>query len=75
MDGRRIAGAGAAGVPVPAGAALTPAEGLVLVVAAVLFVVVFREGAKGALTPLVGVFLLSLAMLAAIAAFLHMVAQ
>ncbi len=51
---------------------MTPAEGLVLVVAAVLFVVVFREGTKGALTPLVGVFLLSLAMLAAIAAFAHM---
>ena len=51
---------------------MTPAEGLVLVVAAVLFVVVFREGAKGALTPLVGVFLLGLAMLAAIAAFAHM---
>ena len=51
---------------------MTPAEGLVLVVAAVLFVVVFREGAKGALTRWVGVFLLSLATLAAVAAFAHM---
>jgi hypothetical protein len=51
---------------------MTPAEGLVLVVAAVLFVVVFKEGAKGALTPLTGAFLSALAALAALAALLHM---
>ena len=51
---------------------MTPAEALVLVVAAVLFVVVFMEGTKGALAPTVGVLLLSLAMLAAVAAFAHM---
>jgi hypothetical protein len=54
---------------------MTPAEALVLVVAAVLFVVAFMEGTKGALTPLVDVFLLSLAILAAAAAFAHMGAR
>ena len=48
------------------------AEALVLVVAAVLLVVVFVEGTKGALTPWVGALLMSLAMLAAVAAFAHM---
>jgi hypothetical protein len=51
---------------------MTPAEALVLVVAAVLFLVVFMEGNKGALKPIVGVLLLGLAMLAAVAAFAHM---
>ena len=51
---------------------MTPAEALVLVVAAVLLVVVFVEGGKGALTRRVGVFLMGLAMLAAVAAFAHM---
>jgi hypothetical protein len=54
---------------------MTPQEALVLVVAAVLLVVVFVEGAKGALTRRVGVLLMSLAMLAAVAAFAHMGAR
>jgi len=54
------------------GFGMTPAEALVLAVAAVLLVVVFVEGTKGALTPTVGVLLLSLAMLGAVAAFVHM---
>jgi hypothetical protein len=51
---------------------MTEAEGLVLAVTAILFGVVFREGAKGALPPFVGALLLSLAVVAAIAVFAHM---
>ncbi len=51
---------------------MTPAENLVLAVAAILAVVVFVEGRIGAIAVPVGVFLLTLAMLAAVAALLHM---
>ena len=51
---------------------MTPAENLVLAVAALLAVVVFVEGRNGAIAVPVGVFLLTLAMLAAVAALLHM---
>ncbi len=51
---------------------MTPAENLVLAVAAVLAVVVFVEGRNGAIAVPVGVLLLTLAMLAAVAALLHM---
>jgi hypothetical protein len=51
---------------------MTPEEGLVLVVAAVLLAAVFVEGIKGTLTRWVGALLMSLAMLAAVAAFAHM---
>ncbi len=51
---------------------MAPAEALVLVVAAALAVVVFMEGTKGTLSLWVNVLLMSLAMLAAVAAFAHM---
>ncbi len=51
---------------------MIPAENLVLAVAAVLAVVVFVEGRNGAIAVPVGVLLLTLAMLAAVAALLHM---
>ena len=51
---------------------MTPAEGLVLVVAAILAGAVFVELAKGTLTPRAGALLLALATLAAVAAFLRM---
>ncbi len=54
---------------------MTPQEGLVLMVAAVLFVVVFVEGTKGTLSTWAGVLLMSLGMFAVVAALLHMVAQ
>ena len=53
---------------------MTSAEALVLVAAVILAVMVFVEGTKGTLIPRVGVFLLTLAMLAVLAALLHMVA-
>ena len=53
---------------------MTWAEDLVLAVAALLVVVVFVEGRTGAITIPVGVLLLTLAMLAAVAALVHAVA-
>ena len=53
---------------------MTSAEALVLVAAAGLVVAVFVEGNTGILTPRVGVLLLVVAMLAVVAALLHMVA-
>jgi hypothetical protein len=47
-------------------------EAVVLAVAVLLAVVVFMRGRKGTLTPRMGVLLLALAMLAALAAFVHM---
>ena len=52
---------------------MTPQEGLVLVVAALLAATVFVEGTKGTLSSRVGVLLLTLAMLAGCAALLRMV--
>ncbi len=54
---------------------MTPAEGLVLAVAAVLSVVVFVQGRRGAIGPGVGLALLTLVVLATAAAHLHMVAR
>ena len=54
---------------------MTSAEDLVLAVAMLLAVVVFVEGRNGTLTVPVGVLLLILAMLAAVAALLHMLAR
>ncbi len=69
-DGRR-------GRTVPAGAAVTPPESetLVLVVATTLAAAVIVEGKKGSLPSRVGVLLLTVAMLAAVAALLHMAAR
>ncbi len=53
---------------------MTQAEVLVMATAAILAVVVFAEGRDGTLTPRVGVLLLTLAMLAAVAALVHMFA-
>jgi hypothetical protein len=53
---------------------ITWAEDLVLAVATLLAVVVFVEGRKGVITVPVGVLLLTLAMLAAVAALVHVVA-
>ncbi len=52
---------------------MTLAEALVLVAAALLVLAVFVVGRDGTLTPRVGVLLLTLAMLAVVAALLHMV--
>ena len=54
---------------------MTPAEVAVLTLATMLFAVVFVEGTRGTLAPRMGVFLLTLAMLAAVAAFLRMAAR
>ncbi len=54
---------------------MTPAENLVLAVAAVLAVVVFVEGRNGTIAVPVGVLLLTLAMLAVAAALLHILAR
>ena len=54
---------------------MTPAEVPVLTLATMLFVVVSVEGTRGTLTPRMGVPLLTLAMLAAVAALLHVVAR
>ena len=54
---------------------MTSAEALVLVVAAILAVLVFMGARTGTLTSRAGVLLLTLAMLAAIAALVHMVAR
>jgi cytochrome b len=54
---------------------MTLEELLVLVVVALLAVVVFAEGRGGTLTVRVGLFLLTLVMLAALVALLHMLAR
>ena len=54
---------------------MTPAEVLVLTLATMLFVVVSVEGTRGTLTPRMGVLLLALAMLAALAVVLHTLAR
>ncbi len=54
---------------------MTLVELLVLVAAVLLGVVVFAEGKDGTLAARVGMFLLTLAMLAAVVALLHMLAQ
>ena len=54
---------------------MTSAEDPVLLVATALVVVVIVEGTKGTLTSRVGVLLLTLAMLATVAALLHLLAQ
>ena len=54
---------------------MTSAETLVLLAATLLAAVVFVEGTKGTLTSRVGVLLLTLAMLAAVAVLLHMLAR
>ena len=46
-----------------------------LTLATMLFVVAFVEGARGTLPPGMGVLLLTLAMLATVAALLHLLAQ
>ena len=51
------------------------AEALVLVLATILAVAVFMEGRRGTLTSRAGVLLLTLAMVAAVAALLHMLAR
>ena len=53
---------------------ITLAEALVLVAATLLAVVVFMEGRNGTLTSRAGVLLLTLAMLAAVAALVHVAA-
>jgi hypothetical protein len=60
---------------VPAGAALTPQEGLALVAATVLGAMVVAAGRNGALSPWASALLLSLAALAALAVLLHMLAR
>jgi hypothetical protein len=54
---------------------MTAAEALVLVAAALLVLAVFVQGGRGTLTPRAGVLLLTLAMLAVVAALLHMLAR
>ena len=54
---------------------MTQAEALVLVLAAVLVVAVFVKGSRGTITTRTGVLLLTSAMLAAVAALLHMLAR
>ena len=51
---------------------MTEAEALVLLVATILVVAVFVEGRKGAIPAPIGMLLLTLAMVAAVAALLHM---
>ncbi len=53
---------------------MTLAEALVLVAAALLVLAVFVEGGRGTITTRSGVLLLTVAMLAVVAALLHMVA-
>ena len=52
---------------------MNSAETLVLVAAALLVMAVFVERDRGTLTPRTGVLLLTVAMLAVVAALLHMV--
>ncbi len=54
---------------------MTPAENLVLATAAVLAGLVLVEGRNGTIAVPLGVLLLTLAMLAAVAALLHMVVR
>ncbi len=54
---------------------MTLVELLVLVAAVLLGVVVFAEGKDGSLATRVGMFFLTLVMLAAVVALLHMLAQ
>ena len=54
---------------------MNPAEGLVLVAAVMLAVVVFVKGRYGTLSTGAGVLLLALALLAALASLLHMEAR
>ncbi len=54
---------------------MTEAEALVLLVAAILVVAVFVERTKGTIAVPVGVLLLTLAMLAAVAALVHVLAR
>ncbi len=53
---------------------MTEAEALVLLVAAILVVAVFVERTKGTIAVPVGALLLTFAMLAAVAALVHVVA-
>jgi hypothetical protein len=53
---------------------MTSAEALVLVAAALLVLAVFVEGGRGNITTRAGVLLLAVAMLAVVAALLHMIA-
>jgi hypothetical protein len=53
---------------------MTSAEALVLVAALLLVLAVFVEGGRGTITTRAGVLLLTVAMLAVVAALLHMVA-
>jgi hypothetical protein len=54
---------------------MTPAEVAVLTLATMLLAVVIVEEAKGTLTPLTGVLLLTLAVLAVFAVLLHLLAR
>jgi hypothetical protein len=54
---------------------MTPAEVAVLTLATMLFVVVFVEATRGTLTARMGVLLLTLATLAALAVLLHVLAR
>ena len=54
---------------------MTQAEALVLVLAVVLVVAVFVKGTRGTLTSRVGVLLLTLAMLAVVAALVHLMVR
>ena len=54
---------------------MTSAEALVLVTAVLLAMAVFVKDAQETITPRMGVFLLTVAMAAAGAAFLHMAAR
>ncbi len=54
---------------------MTAAEALVLVAAALLVLAVFVQGGRGILAPRVGVLLLTLAMMAAVAALVHVLAR
>ena len=54
---------------------MTPQEGLALVAATIVAVVVVVGGRNGTLSPRAGVLLLTLAALAAFAALLHLLAR
>jgi hypothetical protein len=54
---------------------MTAAEALVLVAAALLVLAVFVQGGRGILAPRVGVLLLTLAMMAAVAALVLVLAR
>ena len=56
----------------PEAFAMSPAEAVVLVLAALLGLVADVEGRSGILSPVTGAFLSALAVLAAFMAFLHM---